>query len=53
MDITGIKKIFCYHEDTERIVEIIQKRSRYHLSPIEDTTKKSDQESMLIRGSHK
>ena len=41
-DITKIRNLFRYHEDKERIVEIIQKWSRYHLSPIEDTTRKLD-----------
>ena len=52
-DITGIDNLFHYHEDKERIFEIIQRGSRYHLSPIEDTTMKLDLEDMLLRGSHK
>ena len=52
-DITGIKNLFRCHKDKERIVDIIQKGSRYHLSPIEDTTRKSDLEAMLLWGYHK
>ena len=32
---------------------MIQKGSRYHLSPIEDATQKSDLEAMLLRGNPK
>ena len=52
-DITIIKKLFRYHKDKERIVDIIPKESWYHLSPIEDATSKSDLEAMLLRGNHK
>ena len=32
--ITRITKLFSHHEDRDRIVDIIQKGSRYHISPI-------------------
>ena len=32
------QKVFRYHEENERIVDIIQKVSRYHLSSIDDAT---------------
>ena len=47
------QKLFCYHEDIERIVDIIQKGSLYHISPIEDATQKLYLEAMLIRGNNK
>ena len=40
-EITGIKNLFCHHEYKERIVHIIQKESRYHISTIEEATRKS------------
>ena len=52
-DITGILKLFSHHEDKYIIVNIIQKGSRYHLSPIEEATRKSVLEAMLLRGCHK
>ena len=52
-DITGTKKLFHQQKDKEILVEIIQKVSRYHISPIEEATSKSDLEYMLLRGHHK
>ena len=34
-DLIGIAKLFSYHEDKNRIVDITQKGYRYPLSPIE------------------
>ena len=39
-DLLGLKNVFRHHEDRYRILDIIQKGSRYHLSPIEEATKK-------------
>ena len=52
-DITGIKNLFNHHEEKDRIVYIIQKGSRYHLSQIEEATRKSDLEAMILRGNNK
>ena len=41
-DIAGIKNLFCHRKDKERIVDIIPKGLCYHLSPIDNTTRKSD-----------
>ena len=52
-DITRIIKLFSHHEDKNRMVNIIQKGSRYGLSPIEEATIKSDLEAILLRANHK
>ena len=52
-DITGITKLFGHHEDKYIIVDIIQKGLRYHLSQIEEATRKSDLEAMILRGNNK
>ena len=51
--ITGTKNLFSHHEDKYRIVDIIQKGSHYHISPIEEVTIKSNLEAMLLRADHK
>ena len=48
-----MKNLFNHHKDKNRIFNMIQKGSRYSLSPIEVTTRKSDLEAMLLRGKHK
>ena len=52
-DITGIIKLFSHDEEKYRIVDIIQKGSRYHISPIKEATSKSYMEAMLLRSNHK
>ena len=52
-DITGITKLFSHHEDRNRIVDIIQKGLRYHLSLIEDAKRKSYLEGMLLSRNRK
>ena len=52
-DINVIKNLFCYHDEKERIFDIIQKGSRYHLSPIKEAAQKLDLEAMLLRGNQK
>ena len=49
-DITRIRNLFSHNEDKDRIVEIFQKGSCYHLSPIEEATRKSDLEAMILKG---
>ena len=53
LDITGIKNLFHYHKDNDRIDDIIQKVLRYHLSQIKDAPSKLDLEYMLLRRNHK
>ena len=47
------QNLFHHHEYKERIVDITQKLSRHHLSPIEETRRKSDLEYMLLQRNHK
>ena len=52
-NISGITKLLIHREDKDRIVYITQKGSRYHLSPKEEATRKTDLEAMILRGNHK
>ena len=52
-DTTASEKLFLHHEDKTKIINIIQKGSRCHLNPIEKETRKSDLDTMILRGSHK
>ena len=52
-DITTLARLFLYHEDKSKIINIIQQESRYHIYPIEEETRKSDLETMILRGNHK
>ena len=49
----GIFKIFHHHEDREKIMDIVQKGSQYHLSPIKEATRKSNLSAMILHGNHK
>ena len=51
-DIAVIKNLFSHQKYKDIIVNIIQNGSRYHLSLIEEATRKSDIETMLLRGNH-
>ena len=52
-DPTGIAKLFIHYEDKEKIIDIIQKVAPYHLLPIEEITRRSDLDAMILRGNHK
>ena len=52
-DTMALEKLFLHHEDKTKIISIIKHRSRYHLDPIEEETRKSDLSAMLLRGNHK
>ena len=52
-DTAALEKIFFYHEDKASIINIIQKGSHYHLDPIEEETRKSDLDAMILRGNYK
>ena len=52
-DIAFLEKLFLHHEEKTNIINIIQHGSSYHINPIEEETRKSDLDAMLIRGNHK
>ena len=52
-DITALAKLFLHHKEKTKIINIIQKGSRYHLDPIEEDTRKSYLDTMILRGNHK
>ena len=52
-DTTDLAKLFLHHEDKTKIINIIQHGYRYHLDPIEEETRKSDLDAMILRGNHK
>ena len=45
-----LQKYSVTMKEKKIMVDIIQKLSQYHLSPIEEVTKKCDLETMLLRG---
>ena len=52
-DTTSLENLFLHHEDKTKIINIIQHGSCYHLDPIEEETRKSDLDAMILRGNHK
>ena len=52
-DKVSLAKLFLYHKDKTKIINIIQQGSRYHLDPIEEETQKSDLDAIILRGNHK
>ena len=46
-DIAKLSKLFNYHDYKSNIINIIQKVSCYHLSSINEETRKSDPEEMI------
>ena len=50
---SGLEKLFLYHKDRVNIINIIQQGSRYHLYSIEEKTRKSYLDAMILRGNHK
>ena len=50
---TALAKLFLYHKDKNKIINIIQKGSCYHLNPIKEETRKSDLDAMILRVNHK
>ena len=45
-----IVSILKYHEDKENMVRVIQEASHYHLTPIEDESRMSCLEEIILRG---
>ena len=52
-DTTALEKLFLHHEDKTKNINIIKNGSRYHLDPIEEETRKSDLDAMILSGNHK
>ena len=52
-DTTALEKLLLHHEDKNKIINIIQQGSCYHLDPIEEETRKSNLDAMIIGGNHK
>ena len=52
-NILSLAKLFLHHEDKTNIINIIQKGSCYRLNPIREETRKSDLDTMILRGNHK
>ena len=48
-DTTALEKLFLYHEDKTKIVDIIKQGYRYHLDPIKEETIKLDLNAMILR----
>ena len=48
-DKAALEKLFFYHNNRTKIINIIQKGSCYHLDLIEEETRKSDLDAMIIR----
>ena len=49
----ALEKLLFYHEDRTKIINIIQKGSCYHLDTIEEETRKSDLDAMILKENHK
>ena len=45
--------LFRHHDYRKRILDVIQKGYRYHLSPIKEATRKYDSEAAILMGHHK
>ena len=52
-DKASLAQLFLHHEDKTKIINKIKHRSRYHLDPIEEETRKSELSAMILRGNHK
>ena len=52
-DTTALAQLFLHHKDKTNIINIIKHGSCYHLNPIEEETRKSDLDAMILRGNHK
>ena len=52
-DTTDLAQLLVHHEDKIKVINIIKHRSRYHLDLIEEETRKSDLDAMILRGNHK
>ena len=48
-----LSKLFNYNENKSKIISIIQQVSHYHLSPIDEETRKSYLEAKMKRGNNK
>ena len=52
-DTADLSKIFQYHEDMIKIINITQKSSRYHLGPIKEERRKKYLDTMILNGNQK
>ena len=52
-NIVPLAKLFLHHMDKTNIINIIKQGYCYHINPIEEETRKSDLDTMLLRGNHK
>ena len=50
---SGLSKKFYYHKDNIKIINIIQKGSRYQIDTIKEKSRKSDLDLMILRGNYK
>ena len=49
----ALAQLFLHHKEKTKNINIIKHGSRYHLDPIEEETRKSDLDEMILRGNHK
>ena len=49
----ALTKLFFYNKDRDKIIKIILKGSHYDLYAVEEETRKSDIDTMILRGNHK
>ena len=52
-NIVSLEKLFLYHKDKTKIINIFQQGSLYLLYPTEKETQKLDLDAMILRGNHK
>ena len=52
-NISSLEKLFLHYEDKTKIISIIQQEYCYHLNPIEEETRKSDLDPMILRRNRK
>ena len=48
-----LSRLFYYHEDKIKIINIIQQGLCYHLDPIKQEISKSDLDTIILRVNHK
>ena len=49
----ALAQLFLHHKDKTKIINIIKHRSCYHLDRIKEESRKSDLDTMILRGKHK
>ena len=52
-DTTDLAQLFLHHEYKTKIITLIKHGSCYHIDPIEEETRKSDLDEIILRGNHK